>query len=333
MSRRKRWFSPLSAVGVAILVIAVAACGGDGDNADGGGGDNGDQTHRISLITAAKNDDFYASMACGAKTAANRLGVDLSIQAPAEFDSSQQIPILNAEIAKSPDAIVIAPADDTALNSTLQQAKSDGAVVITADTTVNDPAIVTSAIRSDYEAATRMATERLSKLIGGEGKVLLIAGEPGATTQDDGKAGFEKGVQAESGLESLGTEYDSFDVTKTSAIVSATLSSDPDLAGIITLNGPSAPGVVNSLERAGKLDDVTYLSFDALPVQVEQLKRGQITSLVVQKPFDMGRIGVENAVAALDGKPVEKDVRTDVVVATPDNVDDPGVSKYLYKGC
>jgi ribose transport system substrate-binding protein len=259
--------------------------------------------------------------------------VDLSVQAPAEFDSSLQIPILNAELAKSPDAIVIAPADDTALNSTLDQAKSDGAVVVTADTTVSDPAIVASAVRSDYKAATAMAVDQMSKLLGGQGKVLLIAGEPGATTQDDGKAGFEEGIKANPGLKSLGTEYDNFDVTKTSSIVSATLASNPDLAGIITLNGPSAPGVVNSLERAGKQKDVTYISFDALPVQVEELKRGQITNLFVQKPYDMGGIGVENAVAAADGKSVEKDVRTGIVLATPKNVDSPQVSKYLYKGC
>ncbi|MBA3261009.1 MAG: substrate-binding domain-containing protein [Thermoleophilaceae bacterium] len=287
----------------------------------------------MSLITGAKNDEFFAAMECGAKTAADELGVDLSVQSPAEYDASQQIPILNAEIAKGPDAIVIAPTDDTALIPPLRQAKGDGAVVVTADTVVNDPEVAVSEVRSDYKAATKLATERLSELIGGKGKVLLIAADPGITTQDDGKAGYEAGVQAEPGLESLGTEYDSFDVTKTSAIVSATLASDPDLAGIITLNGPSSPGVVNSLERAGKQDDVTYLTFDALPVQVEQLKRGQITELIVQKPYDMGRIGVENAVASLDGESVEKDVRTDVVTATPDTVDDPKVSKYLYKSC
>lgn len=325
MSMRRQGYSSFSALCVAILVAVVAACGGSGD----GGG----RPYQIALVTGAKNDEFFSAMECGAKTAADELGVDLSIQSPAEYDASQQIPILNAEIAKSPDAIVIAPTDDTALIPPLKQARSDGAVVVTADTIVNDPEIAVSEVRSDYEAATRVATERLSELIGGEGKVLLIAAGPGITTQDDGKAGFEQGVQAESGLESLGTEYDSFDVTKTSAIVSAVLASDPDLAGIITLNGPSSPGVINSLERAGNLDDVVYLTFDAFPFQVEQLKLGRVTELIVQKPFDMGRIGVENAVAALDGESVEKDVRTDIVVATRDNVDDPEVSKYLYKAC
>ncbi|MGH2985163.1 MAG: ABC transporter substrate-binding protein [Solirubrobacterales bacterium] len=311
------------------MATVFAACGGDDDS--GGTGD--DEPYQISLVTGAKNDDFFIAMECGAKEAAEELGVDLSIQAAAEYDPSQQIPVLNAELAKSPDAVVIAPTDDTALIAPLQQATSEGVVVTTADTVVNDPEIAVSEVRSDYEAATLQATERLSELIGGEGKVLLIAADPGITTQQDGEAGFDAGVEADPGLESLGTEYDSFDVTKTSAIVSATLASDPDLAGIITLNGPSAAGVVNSLKRAGELGDVAYLSFDALPVQVEQLKRGEVTELVVQKPYDMGRIGVENAVAALDGESVEKDVRTDVVLATPDNVDDPEVSKYLYKGC
>ena len=44
-----------------------------------------------------------------------------------------------------------------------------------------------------------------------------------------------------------------------------------------------------------------------------------------------GRLGVEQAIKALKGEPTERTIQTGFVVATKDNLNDPQVSKYLYK--
>jgi len=52
---------------------------------------------------------------------------------------------------------------------------------------------------------------------------------------------------------------------------------------------------------------------------------------VSQKPFDIGKFGVEQAVHALKGEAVQKQIETGFIVATQQNINDPAVSKYLYK--
>ena len=92
----------------------------------------------------------------------------------------------------------------------------------------------------------------------------------------------------------------------------------------------SAQGTATGIVQANA-QDVHVVGFDAGPAQVEQLKAGDVQALVVQKPYDIGYQGVEQAVAAVRGEEVTPEIGTDYVVATPDNLDDPDISKFLYK--
>jgi ribose transport system substrate-binding protein len=56
-----------------------------------------------------------------------------------------------------------------------------------------------------------------------------------------------------------------------------------------------------------------------------------VQALVAQKPYDIGVQGVDQAVAALTGKPVKKNIQTESLVVTKANLSKPGVKKYIYK--
>jgi len=62
------------------------------------------------------------------------------------------------------------------------------------------------------------------------------------------------------------------------------------------------------------------VSFDAGPKQVQDLKDGLIQALVAQKPADIGKQGVEQALAALQGKPTKKTIGTGSVILTKDTL-------------
>jgi ribose transport system substrate-binding protein len=76
---------------------------------------------------------------------------------------------------------------------------------------------------------------------------------------------------------------------------------------------------------------VKIVGFDAGPNQVRDLREDIVQSLVVQKPHEMGVIGVEQALAAIEGRPTTDRISTGFVVATKSNLGDPAISKYLYK--
>jgi ribose transport system substrate-binding protein len=314
----RRW----AAVLLLVLVSAViVACGGDDDNGGGGGGSagGGGKNYKMTLIAGVKGDEFYITMNCGAQEKAKELGVSLDFQGPDEFDAAQQTPIVDAVAAKSPDAILIAPTDTKALFAPITQAAQNSKIVLV-DTTLDDPSMAVSQIASDNTAGGKTAGETLLKLIGGKGKVMVINVKPGISTTDQRGQGFEEAVKGKPGVTYLGQEYSQDDPAKAAAIVTATLSKNPDLKGIFATNLFSAEGAASGLRQAGKLGDVKIVGFDAGPKQVQDLKDGLVQALIAQKPADIGAQGVEQAYNALEGKPTTKKIGTASVSITKANL-------------
>jgi ribose transport system substrate-binding protein len=314
----------LSALALAIS-ISISGCGNTRDGSPA--------QPRMTLIVGNEGDDFYKAMECGAKAAAERLGVRLDLQGPRAFDTSLQVQIVNSVAAKRQDAVLIAPTDDTALYPPLQQIHAAGTKIVTVDTTLKNKDIVTAAVGSDYVQLGAEAAKELNTLLHGQGKILVIASPPGVTTSDLSRRGLADALVRYPGLQLVSTQFSGGDAAKSASLVAATLSVHPDLAAVFTLNGGDAQGVVTALREAGKQDQVKFISGDAQPFQVEELKKGEVAELLLHKPFEIGEKGVEQAVASVKGQPVQPESTTSIVVATAANVDDPDVAKYLYLPC
>jgi ribose transport system substrate-binding protein len=312
---------------LALLAIPVAGCGDDDD----GGGGEGAEGAKITLVQGIKGDEFYITMGCGAQEAARKAGVDLEITGPDEFAADAQIPVLNGVAAQSPDAILIAPTDTKALFAPIQQAAETGAKIILVDTTLENPDVAESQIASDNLLGGRMAAEALIELIGGEGKVMVENVNPGISTTDQRQQGFEEAIEGEPGIEYVGTQFHDDQPEKAASQVKAQLAKDPDLTGIFATNIFGSEGAANGLREAGKLGDVKLVGFDAGPAQVEQLEEGLVQALIAQKPADIGRQGVEQAVNAIEGRPVKEEITTGYVTVRKNQLDDPKIQDALYK--
>jgi ribose transport system substrate-binding protein len=288
---------------------------------------------RMTLIVGSEGDDFYKAMECGAKEAAQRHGVQLDLQGPRAFDTSSQVQIVNSVVAKHPDAVLIAPTDDTALYPPLRQVHDAGTKIVTVDTTLRNKDIVTAAIGSDYVQLGAEAAKELNTLLHGQGKIMVIASPPGVTTSDLSRRGLADTLARYPGLQLVSTQFSGGDAAKSASLLAATLAQHPDLAAVFTLNGSDAQGVVTALRQAGKQNQVKFISGDAQPFQVDELKKGEVAELLLHKPFEIGEQGVEQALAAVKGQPVRTESTTSIVVATAANVDNPDIAKYLYRAC
>jgi ribose transport system substrate-binding protein len=313
-----------AAAAVAVLAAGLAACGGDDDSGGGSGG-----KHEIALVIGVKGDAFYGSLSCGARQAAKKLGVDLSIQGPEKWDPSLQTPIVNAVAAKKPDAILIAPNDDKAMYAPLKQAAAEGIEVVLVDTTLQDASFAAAEVTSDNQAAGALAAEEVAREAGRDGSVLTVDVTPGITTTGARVKGFQ-GQAKKLGFTDLGVQYTGDDPAKASSVVTSTLAKHPDLAGVFATNTLTGEGAANGLREAHKEGQVKLIGFDANPSGVEAIEKGVAQAQVVLKPLDIGYQGVVQAVNALEDKPVTKKTLTGSVIATEDNLKDPKVSKYLY---
>ncbi len=313
----------IAALGAAALAMGVVACGSDNGNtkspSSSSSSSSSGKKYKLTLVAGVKGDEFYLTMNCGAQAAAKAAGATLDFQGPDQFDPAQQTPIVNAVAAKKPDAVLIAPTDTKAMYAPIKQLAANGSKIVLVDTTLDDPSMAVSQIASDNEKGGETAAQTLAKLTGGKGKVLVVNVKPGISTTDARGKGFETGAKA-AGLDYIGQQYDDDDPAKAASIVNAALAKHPDLSGIFATNLFSAEGAATALKQSGKLGKVKIVGFDAGPKQVQDLKAGLVQALIAQRPAEIGQKGVEQALAALQGKPTTKQIGTDFAVITKDNL-------------
>lgn len=315
------------ATAAALALCLTAACGGGGNS--GGGGSSG--SYRLAFVQGVAGDAFYITMDCAAQTAAKSAGASLTTQGGQKFDPTMQTPILQSVISSHPDAILIAPTDVSAMQKPIEQATQQGIKVVLVDTTLKDPSIAVSAIASDNTGGGKAAFDAIKQLAPNGGKVLVVSVQPGVSTTDARSKGFEDAVKADPRYTDLGVQYSMNEPQKAAQIVTAALQKDPDIVGVFATNLFSAEGSATGIRQAGKQDQVKVVGFDAGPDQVKALREGTVQALVAQQPSKIGEDGIQQAVAALKGQPVTKQIQTGFTIVTKDNVDKPEGRAALYK--
>lgn len=294
----------------------------------------------ITLIPGLTTDAFYITMNRGAQAAAEALGVKVNFQGAEEFDPVLQTPVLDAVIARGPDAILIAPTDSTQMIEPLRRAHEAGIPVITVDTFIDDGQyqdgqgdgdFPISYIASDNIAGGRMAARFMAEEIGGEGKVYVSNVRPGISTTDQREEGF-KAEMAENypDVEVLETQYNENDASLAASQFQAVLARHPDVAGVFGANLFSALGAGNGVAGANMADQVTVIAFDAPKSIVDNISTGLVDAAIAQHPAEIGYYGVVTAYAHLTGQSVPTSIGTGFTVITPDNVDDEEIAKFIY---
>jgi len=297
-------------------------------------------TVTIALIPGLTADGFYVTMHKGAEAAAKATGANLIYQGAAEWNVSLQVPILDAVIAKKPAAILIAPNDKTQLIQPLKKAFDAGIQVVCVDTFIGTGVFQTgkgdadfpiSYVASDNVLGGRMAARALAKAIGEKGKVYVSNVKPGISTTDQREEGFKDEMKKYSGIQVLETQFNDDDANKAAAQVQAVIGRVPDLAGVFGANLFSASGTANGVKAAGQVGKIKLAGFDAPESIVAQLKDGTFELTIAQHPAEIGYFGFMAAYANATSNPVPTAIGTGFTVMTKDNIDDPNVSKYLYK--
>ena len=316
----------------AAAVLAIGALAGAPAEAAG-------KKLTIALIPGLTTDAFYITMHKGAQAAADALGDTLVFQGAPDFNPVTQVPVLDAVIARHPDAILIAPTDKVQLVQPLKKAVEAGIAVITVDTFIGSGHYQTGAgeadfplsyVASDNILGGQIAARALAKSIGDKGKVYVSNVKPGVSTTDEREEGFKSEMKGHPGITVLETQFNDDDANKAASQLQSVLARNPDLAGVFGANLFSAIGAANGVKQSGQAGKVKVAAFDAPKSIVGQLKSGLVDIAIAQHPAEIGYFGVVAAHAILNGQSIPVNIGTGFTVMDKGNIDDPNVSKYLY---
>jgi len=316
----------------------LAACGGS-TSTPGSSSTN----YTFVLIQGVKGDPFYVTMQKGAQAMADKLGVKLLVDGPAQFSATLQSPIVDAYIAKKVDVMIIAACDKQAMIAPLQRANDAGIKVISVDTFIGNGDYTSgpvtfplSYIGSDNVQGGMIAGQALIKSIGNKGGIYIENVTPGISTTDQRQQGCEQAIKATNGAVTLvGSNYDNDSAATASQQVSALLSSSKGtkVNGIFGTNLFSAEGSAQAVKNANKQGQIKIANFDAPQQAIVDLNNGVVDLVIAQKPSDMGSTAVQYGVYALTGKTssIQKRVATGYVVIDKTNVNAPASQAAIYK--
>lgn len=283
----------------------------------------------VALISKGFQHQFWQAVKAGADKAGADLGVTVTFEGPdTEAQVDRQIDMLAAAIAKKPTAIGFAALDSQAAIPLLQQAKDAGIPIIAFDSGVDSDIPVATAATNSVAAAA-LAADKMAELIGGEGKIAVVAHDQTSRTGIDRRDGFLNQVKDKyPKIEVVSVQYGGGDQLQSTEITKSILQGNPDIKGIFGTNEGSAIGVVNGVKELGS--KIAVIGFDSGALQKQAIKDGLMAGAITQNPVGIGYKTVEAAVKASKGEAVEKSIDTGFYWYDKTNIDSPEIAAVLY---
>ncbi len=282
----------------------------------------------IGVIAQGRSHLFWQSVHAGAVAAARETGVEISWNAPtSETDFAGQLQIMQTMINRRLSAIAISPIDKRALVSVVERAASENIPVVIFDTGVDTDKYV-SRVATDNYAGGRMAAERMARILGGKGEVIMLACQPGAASTMAREQGFEDVMGSKyPGIKIVDKRFGMSDFAKSLAVAENMLTAHPEVDGVFASNETGSVGAAQALK--GRQSKAKMVGFDWSPTLLEDLKAGVIDSLVAQDPFKIGYEAVMAAVKKLNGGTPQKEQPLAAQLVTRDNLSNPAIHKQL----
>ena len=339
---------------LAVLLVMVMACSfmvGCGTATDG---------KTIAVVAKGESHAFWQSVKAGAEAAGAKYGYNITFRGPAS-ESAKDLPsqkeMVQTALSNNSAAIVLATIGEGFVDM-LTQAKDTNIPVVQFDSGIwaNDVAaldtagknpIVSSVATSNY-LASNIVAENFFEAI--KADIAASAGDylVGVIQHDETQTGIDRAAGFVDKFKELA---DADATTKGKYTIAQEIKpGDADNAYKTALEALSEKGadaifmtnegvvkqVYDAIAAAGtKYDGIKFAGYDAGTKQIEWMKKTtgpKLVGAVAQDSFQIGYQAVEQAVFALEGKEITKEVAISGAWWDATNVDEMIANNLVYEG-
>ena len=292
--------------------------------------DETQENYKIYFIpkTVDSGNDFWTSLIDGAKLAAKESNIDLYISgAESEQDMEGQIKHIKKAIEKNPDAIVVSPCSYSQMTDVLKEVVENEIKLILIDSVIDED-ISDGIVATDNFIAGKLLGEYASSLIKDDAEIGIMAHVKGTSTAMQREAGIKEGLGDKKDnvvqTDFCGSSYDrAYDLTM------ELIENNPDVNVIFGTNEYASVGAARAVLDM-KRDDIKIFGFDNSIEEIKFLEQGVFDAIVIQKPFNMGYLGVEQAVSVINGDKVEDNIDSGCKLIDINNMYDVENQRLLY---
>lgn len=273
--------------------------------------------------TNSENSTFWHSVERGVNVAADELAIDLIFVGPErEIDLEDQIQLVKDGIDMKPTAIILAASDYNELAEIATLAIDENITFLTVDSDVNI-SMEHSFIATNNILAAKQLGEEMGNYMKGKGSVGIISHLEGTTSAIDREEGFRQGISQYKDIAIISEiPYTSNDSQIAYNKTIEFINKYPDVSGLFGTNEATLIGIAKAIEDLELKDSITVVGFDISKEAAMYIEKDIIQAIVVQRPFNMGYLSVQEAYKqAKNGKSSET-IDVDIVLVTKENMFD-----------
>ena len=285
-----------------------------------------DGDYKIALITMDSVDQHWVSLKEGAEEEAKADGVTVDFMAPDVKDDAKQIECINNAVAGGYDAILVAANSEDAVSGALQEAVDAGIKIVYVDSPANVEAEAT--FSTDNKAAGKTAGEEMIKALEDkgvkDGSIGIVNINNSTNTAIQREAGFREAFEG-TDYELLETQFCEGDAAKAQTIAENYITEG--VVGIYGTNEGASTGVGNAIKASGS-DEIIGVGFDKSDTLKGLIEDGYLVCTMAQNPDQMGKLGVQACIKALNGEDLGGEVTdTGVSVLTKEALAEDGAEE------
>lgn len=236
---------------------------------------------------------FWDPMAAGMKKAAAELGCKADWSGPANSEVGAQKQMVESALAKGADGIAVSCIDPDASVPIVDTVLDKNVPMITFDSDAPKSRRLVYIGTNNFNAG-KAAGEAAVKLLPNGGKFVAFVGNISAANARERRDGFVEGIKGHN-IELVDTIDDNKDPARARRNVEDAITKYGDqVQGFLGLYSYNGPAIVNALlSQKGLREKYKVVAFDAEPVTLQQLEKGNVDATVVQKPYDFGYLSTK----------------------------------------
>ena len=280
-----------------------------------------DGDYKIAVITMDSVDQHWVSLKEGAEEEAKADDVTVDFMAPDVKDDAKQIECINNAVAGGYDALMVAANSEDAVSGALQEAIDAGMKLVYVDSPANVEAEAT--FSTDNKSAGKTAGEEMIKALEDkgvkDGSIGIVNINNSTNTAIQREAGFREAFEG-TDYELLETQFCEGDAAKAQTIAENYITEG--VVGIYGTNEGASTGVGNAIKASGS-DEIIGVGFDKSDTLKGLIEDGYLVCTMAQNPDQMGKLGVQACIKALNGEDLGGEVTdTGVSVLTKEALEE-----------
>lgn len=261
----------------------------------------GERTKLVFIPKSAGNP-YFAQMDEGFKRSADKFNIEFSSQAPQSANATSQVEVIQNQVQRGQNVLVLSPNSPDALNQAIEEATKKGVIVLTADAdlTGNENKRSVGILPVDFTTVGPEQIELLGSMINYEGEIAILSATSDAPNQNAWIETMKKSLAEAkyAKMKLVEVAYGDDEPQKSSTEMEALLTKHPNLKGVIspTTVGLSAAAQVLSQKEVfpggknAKNGGVVLTGLGTPNEMRKSVEKGVVQKFQLWDPADMGDV-------------------------------------------